>query len=376
MKALFYSINGIGLGHLSRTSAIAKQMIDDGGADIKFFTKSDFNLFLEDMGVPFVKSPPVGIGDDSEAFIHLVNEYLPKVIIYDNFFPHGGLLYANSRGIRNVLILRNKKKGFIEKELSDYGDVYAKFDLFVVTEDGLKDRLPESVLERSIFTGPIIRESVRDNNVAKRYGIKEDDFVVCFTCGGGSNSKRLPVFNAVKGAWEELKGKIDGLKFIVLRGPFSGDFPESEGIIVKEFEKDMTGLLAHCDIVISHAGYNTVNEIILSKKPSILIPVDSKDDCQLDRAMNVEKTGIGWCLKEPDSKHIASLVKEFHDKPRVREGIRKAFESINVVPGNKEVSDAILRLLKEERDVLKLGKSCNNNCVCCEELGNKIGIEK
>jgi glycosyltransferase involved in cell wall biosynthesis/predicted glycosyltransferase len=358
MKILFYSINGLGLGHLSRTVTIAKEIKEiNPKADIFFFTKSDNTYFLEKEGIPFFKAPAMGIGEDSGIFIETVMKYQPDIIVYDNFFPHEGLKFAHSNGIRNVLVLRKKRKGFLENEFESYGDIYTLFDSFIVAENekGFEIQIPSKLKDRFIFTGPIIR-SIKPSKKQNNHSISKKEFHICATCGGGGYKETDEFLKTILETQKKARNKVKKLKFTVITGPYyKKDIKKRkiEGVVIREFEPDIIGLMESCDMIISRAGYNTVNEIMSLRKPSILVPVETKEDCQLERAKDVESKGLGWCLDTHDKNAMSKIILDFYSKKQLSDKIEKNFKKVKIEKGNKAAATTILKLMDLESETTK-----------------------
>ena len=124
----------------------------------------------------------------------------------------------------------------------------------------------------------------------------------------------------------------------------------SKNYVQIKFTHEIAALIQNCDLVISRSGSGTINELIQSKKPSILIPYPySKNNHQEKNAMIRAKIG-GSVLINQDK-----ISKEFFE-----ETLERIF--------NKELKNGkncyvILDLMKKNME--------NNN-----KINSKIEIKK
>lgn len=127
-----------------------------------------------------------------------------------------------------------------------------------------------------------------------------------FITGGSSGAQRI---NDVirESLYELLKkykvihltGKLDFDKFEKMREDFPSDLRNKYEVYGFIDPKEMPGYFEKADIVISRAGANTLSEIMIAKRPAILIPIPwTAYDEQTKNARLVEKTGIGIVLPE------------------------------------------------------------------------------
>ena len=166
--------------------------------------------------------------------------------------------------------------------------------------------LPSWLRRRSLFVGPIVR---RPNGVAihrlrEKYSLASDDFVLVTTAGGGGlddDARRLFVVA------EAVHRRIGDRKFrhIVVRGPNSA-LPcqiVDQRMTVVDTEPDLVSLFAISDLVVSAGGYNSVNEIRLTKAPAMFVPGKRKYDDQTERVRELAECGLAWVApgQEPDS---------------------------------------------------------------------------
>lgn len=245
-KILFYTANGVGLGHLRRTSLIAESIKEiEPNAKIFFVTMCPRVVFLDALEISYKKISPITdkmlVEENYQEFKKAktrnelvlkkaIQEFKPSVIVADihcfvNFsFPQSILLPEFTR-IKKILIFRKGDKTSFVKLLKNYqskkgyqDSIIEKFDskalnqvlpmrLFVGldklnlfdkiilphTEKKLKKVLPKSVLKKTkrdskfVFAGPIFRKINKKEIKAcrEKHNIAEKDFLVTCILGGG-----------------------------------------------------------------------------------------------------------------------------------------------------------------------------------------------
>ncbi len=99
--------------------------------------------------------------------------------------------------------------------------------------------------------------------------------------------------------------------------------PLSKGVRFLPFVPDLVDLVHHSDLVISRAGYNIVNEILLTGTPAILIPESHGGGEQEMRAQSLHEDSIR-VLTEDDAfgnvmtEHVSDLLNGMNSRPSYR----------------------------------------------------------
>jgi uncharacterized protein (TIGR00661 family) len=351
MKILFVASHCAGLGHLNRMVCIAKEIKKiNPKHQILFLTASGKDTFLKNqfryVEIPLSERTLTENGYSPDLDVHLSSQairgYKPDVIVFDTHFPLALLKITKLRGIKTVVILRKAKKDCFNKIIKLRG-----IDLFIFPheEKEFKDySIPKKT--KAVFVGPIIRKFDKSliREVIKRYKIKKDDFVVVFTCGsGGGKESRDFIYTATK-VYKQLHEKIRNLKFIVLTGLYFQEKITAEGIIIKKFEPELINLMRASDLVVAIAGYNTCNEIILSKAPSILIPAKRINEEQGERASEMERVGISIALKDIDDKKITDNILKYYKSEKMRKKMKESFSKVKMRIGNRKAAQEILSI--------------------------------
>lgn len=140
---------------------------------------------------------------------------------------------------------------------------------------------------------------------------------VIYVTGGSSGAQR--VNNVVGEALFDLlkkyklihqTGRLDYEVFKTKREQFPFDLKRRYEVYDFIDPSDMASIFKEADIIISRAGANTVSEIIVSRRPSVLIPIPwSAYDEQTKNARLAEKFGIATVLLESEMNKETLLEK-------------------------------------------------------------------
>ncbi len=125
-----------------------------------------------------------------------------------------------------------------------------------------------------------------------------------------------------------------------------------------KFTSEIAPLIQNCDLVISRSGAMTINELIKTKKPSILIPLpNSKNNHQERNAMVLASEGGSIIVNEDDkSKYVLkNILREMfnldfnNDKNNypILEIMKRNMENIKEVDTKGEIKKVINNYLKE-----------------------------
>ncbi len=377
MRTVFYPINGVGLGHINRTACIARELKKvDRNAYIFFVTDSPHTQFIE-KDFPLLRLPlpdnPINLINNEESkvfpsrmneniFLKALSEVRPHAVVYDYKISLKALKYAESQNIKNILILRKKKEELMDEA---YGQIlkFGLFDKIIVPHEREEfGKFPSDLESRLEFVGPIMREvnPEEKNNLINKYDLRDSDFVISACCGGGGFTPETNKFLAsVSKAYSSVNKRIDNLKTILIAGPLYKGINAlkfDKEIKYTTFEPNLRELFELSHLAIIQGGYNTINEIIDSKTPSIIIPAKRSGDDQAERAKFLESRGAAKVIEYDDSA-LASAIYEFYKDKQSLLDVKSNLEKLKFIPGNKKAAETIYNL-----------------CKGCEEL-EKISIE-
>ena len=343
-RLLIYSQDGLGLGHLRRTSLLAAEFLRrQPGASVLTLCDSPLGQFFSSApGHDFVKLPsvrklrpgewsPVSLSAPFSDVIRLraelirtaALEFRPDVLLVDHM-PHGAmgellptLEALEDRPVRMVLGLRDildapetvrqrwHVEGAFEAVDRYFGDVlvYGSQDVFDVAE---QYAWPDRIRSRLSYCGYVCsstagRPRIPAQGIRRRLGPggQDGDLVVAMA-GGGADAGAL--FETLLRA-TPLVLATRKIAVVVVTGPF---FPEADRSRLRQLAADlpvrvMTSVqdplsyLRAADLVVTMAGYNTTAEILSVGGRALLVPRAGPSAEQRTRASRFADRGwVRW----------------------------------------------------------------------------------
>jgi predicted glycosyltransferase len=359
-----YSQDGLGLGHLRRTSALGLEFLrQHPGGSVLTIADSPMGTFLHDLpNHDYLKLPsivkagpghwnalslPLPFAEVRDLRRHLNRSaalgFNPDVLLVDHM-PHGAmgelvdtLEALRGRQTRIVLGLRDivdapevvRARWQIEgafEAIERYYDevlVYGSRDVFDLTgEYGWPDQLAARVSYCGYVCTPIAPkhpERVRSQLTAGRPGEK----LIVAMAGGGADG--YPLMRTLLEALPAIEAKQPSVLAMVT-GPFmpSAERDDLKGraaalpVRVRTSVSDSLSYIAAADVVVAMAGYNTTVEILRLGRPAVLVPRHGPSQEQRMRAGRFAE--LGWVVQvDPDgleSTRLATAVVHALETPR------------------------------------------------------------
>jgi UDP-N-acetylglucosamine--N-acetylmuramyl-(pentapeptide) pyrophosphoryl-undecaprenol N-acetylglucosamine transferase len=143
---------------------------------------------------------------------------------------------------------------------------------------------------KTIFTGTPLREQFYKSNLLPEWVPKGNQPLLIFM-GGSQGAKAIN--QIVYGSIEFLMKKQFRIVHIIGECYQTPSYAkDSKNYVQKEFTHEIAALMQNCDLVISRSGAGTINELIETEKPSLLIPYPfSKNNHQEKNAMILAENG-------------------------------------------------------------------------------------
>lgn len=169
-----------------------------------------------------------------------------------------------------------------------------------VTFEDTMQHLPKN---KTVFTGTPIRASLQQGNRERGFqltGLKPDGKPVLMVIGGSQGAGAL---NDIIG--QNLAELTREYQIVHLYGGEASGFvpPAAEGYFALGYAREeLPDLYAIADVILSRAGSNSINEILLLKIPNILVPLPltvSRGD-QILNAQHFEKKGFSYVLPQEE----------------------------------------------------------------------------
>ena len=199
-------------------------------------------------------------------------------------------------GLRDVMddparIRRNWREGRISAAIETFYDtilVYGPRDIYdPLPEYGLSD----ATLRRCHYVGYVGRASTPDETSDLEF---EPGYVLVSAGGGGDG------FHLLKNYLESLRRPAPAFESLVVTGPMMDDASRREierlarGLRarVMEFRADMERLIQYAGAIVSMGGYNTTVELLVARKPALIVPRVEPRVEQLIRAEQLADLGL------------------------------------------------------------------------------------
>lgn len=327
-RLMIYSQDGLGLGHMRRTSLLAEEFLVQAphGSALTLSDSPLGQFFATAAGHDFLKLPSIrktGPGlweavslslsfDDvlrlrTQLITSAIESFDPQVLLVDHM-PHGamGELIPALRavcgrrmrivlGLRDILdapeVVRRRwtAEGAYEVLEEFYDDVlvYGQRDVLDVAAEY---SWPASVSRRLTYTGYVCGSPhAKARSVRSHRWAPSRTPQVLVVAGGGADA--FPMFSAVLDAAPAVHEQTSA-EFLLVTGPFMPDEDvkalkrRAAGLAMTEIRRKIhsRGRLARADLVVSMAGYNTTVELLRAGTPALLIPRSGPSAEQRTRA--------------------------------------------------------------------------------------------
>ncbi len=358
-RILFYAINGLGLGHVTRLLAIGRKVrLLAPEAEIIYFTSSEAEDVIFREGFAAFKVPSKTLRSQANlrpstyakmlqtVTLNLIASFHPHVLVVDTF-PAGTLqelLPVLRWDSRKVFVFRVQRPAAARAPLTQ--SALSLYDLAIVphSEGEVEAPVPEG--PRSVWTGPIV---IRDRSDAltreearARLGLPQTGPVAYVTYGGGGDAA---MDEALRNTIQALSG--EPFTVAVSDAPlYRGAMPHGAAIppnvaVVRHYP--MAEMFAAFDAAISAAGYNTSMELLHHGVPTALVPFARQVDDQCERASGLAAEGAALMLEELTAEGIRRTVAMLLDADRA-EALRTAARRRVPDNGAEAAAQAIVSL--------------------------------
>lgn len=342
MRVLFYAVNGLGLGHVTRLLGIARALRRlRPDAEVLFLTSSEADGVLHRERFAAVKLPSKTIREEVGLHKHrylklaqtvtwnTIAAFEPDVLVVDTY-PMGSfeeLIPVLRWRQRNVFVFREQRADAVGLPLLQA--TLPLYDVILVphaTADAVGP-VPEPAKLRAV--GPILvreRHELEAPEVARRsLGLPSTGALVYASFGGGGEpeSKEALALTA------DAVARLSGARLVVGAGPLLREVPALRDAIVLRGVYPMLPFLRAFDVAVSAAGYNSVHELAFSGVPSVLLPFSRVLDDQERRARSVDAMGAGRCLVTPSADLLHESLAELLSRRAVVSGAASAMVPTN-----------------------------------------------
>jgi predicted glycosyltransferase len=368
LRVLHYSVNGTGLGHLTRLMAIGRWIrIILNGLDLQarpfFLSCSEADFLVADQGFPSIKLPSKNTLkkanlSDREAveqirgFARAAFDGLqPDVLVVDTF-PTGSydelLPILGQEDVTKVFIFREQRSEYASQ--IPYDRLLLNFDLMLVPH-------PEGFFEIPFelppglpvaWAGDIIfgeRDELLSRSAAReRLGLGADDTVVYTAAGGGGDPDSVRTLEMIV----ETVRQLPDVQIVVGAGPLSREPGRSEDDLLWTSHFPISRLFRGFDFAISSSGYNTVNELLYFGLPAILYPQVRGADDQLARAQRAADEGCALAIDQLTPAKLTEALERIAD-PAVRSALSERARARVATNGARKAAESILKVALQRK---------------------------
>jgi spore coat polysaccharide biosynthesis predicted glycosyltransferase SpsG len=316
LRILFTTSNGTGLGHLTRSMAIARRL----GPEVEplFLTLSAAAPVVRQMGFPveYVASYATpGSGNDYRWSRRLrarlravIAEAEPAVMVFDGTHPYEALLGAlPSSGVAVWCRRPLWKAGSSRVPLGRAGAFDAVLEPGELAES--EDRGPTVELRgRATRVGPIVlldrSELLPRAEAEAELGLEPGRTNVLVTLGQGAEVREATA-RCLRHLTGNERVQVAALRSTIAAIPASGGLlahndqnppavgQRTAGVVELEATYPMSRHFNAFDAAIAAAGYNAFHELIALGVPALYVPMARETDDQAARARWAESAGLG-----------------------------------------------------------------------------------
>ena len=351
IRALLYSHDTFGLGHLRRNLAIADHLLERNprfqvmllsGSPVADSWPLPPNLSLSLMP-PVVKTgaEEYASRDGATSFAEIkrrreaviletIHAFQPDVFLVDHAPAGmkgellGALAYLRDAapqtltvlGLRDILDEGSVVRS-LWREQDTYGLIERSYDqILVYGAPALFDiaaeyDLPPAIADKLTYCGHVARPRPTVARAGPEAATLGQSVLV--TVGGGGDG--APAIQTYLSALHRVR--IQPALSIIVTGPL---MPEDQHRQLEEAaarhahvrlmrsSTEMTRLLADADVVVTMAGYNSTVEVLAAQKPAILVPRAAPRAEQRLRAELLAKLGLAWMVR-PDAQAVEQLAR-------------------------------------------------------------------
>ena len=356
-RVLFLTSNGAGLGHLTRSMAIARRLSDD--AEPLFLTLSQALPVVVEQGFHAEYVISAGYSGLSTStwnkvyasrLRHMLDVYDPGVVVFDGTFPYGGL--------RDVIE---------EQRLRAW--VWCRRAMWRPSEDDRALRLSR-IFDLIIEPGEFAEDADRGQTVARRHEVArvgpltllDDADLLDRTAAesalgleaGGTNvliqlgAGNINDITSEVGMLVERLRAWDDVQIVVAESKIAGapvDLPDD---IHRARTYPLSRMTRAFDLTVTATGYNTFHEAVTFGLPALFVPNElTAVDDQVARAVYAEqeRVGLTWHPRTPE--RLDEVLPQLADAA-VRQAMTERMRK-RVVPNGAAAAAHLVTELLEQR---------------------------
>ena len=350
-RVMFVSSNGTGLGHVTRSMAVARRL--DPGIESLFVTLSRAAPVVREMGFPveyMASHGSTGAGADfrwsrrmAARLRAAIEEAEPRILLFDGILPYDPLLAA----MRQVPVTVWCRRGLWQRGAdtapltrSDLFDAVLEPGEFAGSEDAGPTSARRSEAHR---VAPIVflddSEILARAEAERELGLKPGKSTVLVQLGQGAD-----VAAATERCLRALAGRAD-VQVAAASSTIAALLDVPDGVVHLRSTYPMSRYYAAFDAAVAAAGYNVFHELVRFGVPTLFVPMRRETDDQAARARYAERAGVGLAVDGPGDPRITDRLDELLD-PERRRAMRERLRELRPENGAEEAARWIETLLE------------------------------
>jgi predicted glycosyltransferase len=294
---VFQPPNRIGVGHISRLSAIALALKKlDPAVKTPFVLEGGGDAFLDALCLPYLCLPSSHAMHRTDAWNHwqtdaklemsrkisasILQTLETSLIVFDTIPQPACAFAALEANIPIALCLRAIKDPESYAEM--IGWLSPHISMVLIPHTNAAFTPPPIFSCPCFYVGEIVRTPAAVEHAATSDAGRQ----VLITGGGGGYSETVSFYNrAVRAVAEAMK--LDRrISARLVTGPLFSEWhllELADGVQVMPFEKNMFQAMAAADLIICQGGYNTIAEVGQTGTPALCVPAFRGWDDQFER---------------------------------------------------------------------------------------------
>ncbi|MFT6882397.1 MAG: UDP-N-acetylglucosamine--N-acetylmuramyl-(pentapeptide) pyrophosphoryl-undecaprenol N-acetylglucosamine transferase [Marinoscillum sp.] len=275
----------------------------------------------------------------------LIKSFKPNIVIGVGGYASGPLLYAASaKKIPTLIQEQNSYAGLTNKLLAN------RVDKICVAHGGMEKYFPKDKL---VVTGNPVRKTIVLPESRKReafdfFGLdpkKKTILIIGGSLGARSvNEFILSGYEKLATSGHQVIWQTGGFYFEEMKSRITNP---SKDILARDFVREMHYAYAVADVVISRAGALSIAELMLTGKPSILVPSPNvAEDHQTINAMALVDREAAILVKDNEGaeKLIDTTLNLLGDEP-LKQRLSKNIAAMSHPDSAKDIANEILKLI-------------------------------
>lgn len=347
-RVLLVSSNGAGLGHLTRLAAISRFL---NGPSLIYTLSSAYHV-LGKSSKEIVYFPSYGdLGLNGAVWnpllkAHLsavVKGYKPELIVFDGTYVYRGVTAAaRQAGVPLIWLQRGCWRREVLRKSAQRQRPAEYVDGVVVPRDyGCVEAEPSHQGEiETHYVNPVTllgRSELLERNEARRQlGLPRDKRLFLVQLGAGVVNDTNQLKSAAISSVRELGEQWEP---VLVANPLKKDFELQHHDVLKFSAYPVLKYLKAFDAAILAAGYNSVQESVVSELPAIFVPnPQTKTDDQVHRAKGMAQGGLGMIATTVEE--VSSAVLEM-GQSGIRDAITQRLRDTGVSNGAEEFEEKL-----------------------------------